>query len=83
MSSVPVSHSVPKFSSSIGRLPLKADVYKQEHPAASCAVLQSSLLHLPEGLHFEPLPVQSFHLETAFAFGLYLHSAKSIPGSFL
>lgn len=84
MSSVLVSHSVHKFSFSIGRLPLKTDVYKQEHPAASCAVLQPSLLHLPGGyLHFKPLPVQSFHLETVFAFGLYLHSAKSIPGSFL
>lgn len=84
MSSVPVSHSVSKFSFSTGRLPLKADVYRQEHPAASCAVLQPSLLHLPGGyLHFKPLPVQSFHLETAFAFGLYMHSAKSIPGSFL
>lgn len=34
-------------------------------------------------LIFEALPVQSLHLETAFAFGLYPRSAKIIPGSFL
>lgn len=85
ISSIPVGCNIRKTLSSIRRLPQLAGSYIQEHPTASFVVVQPSLPHLPGGYlqGFEPLPVQSFHLKTVFAFGSYLSSAKSIPGSSL